>query len=131
MILSALVELYNEKQDESLLELAHKIANATITNLVYENGILKDPKEPNLNGDGTQFKGIFMRHLGFLYSKSPREEYKTFILKNADSIWSVARDQTNNKIGGVWNAQAQKTDASCQSSALDAFNSAMIVSSKN
>ena len=72
-----------------------------------------------------------MRHLGFLYSVSPREQYKTFILKNADSIWSVARDQTNNKIGGVWNAPPKKTDASCQSSALDAFNAAMIVSRQN
>jgi len=131
MILSALVELYNEKQDESLLDIAHKIAHATITNLVYENGILKDPKEPNLNGDATQFKGIFMRHLGKLYSVSPKEEYKIFILKNADSIWSVARDQTTNKIGSVWNAPPQKTDASCQSSALDAFNAAMIVLKKD
>jgi predicted alpha-1,6-mannanase (GH76 family) len=130
MILSALAELYNEKQEESLLDLAHKIAHATITTLVYENGILKDLKEPNLNGDGTQFKGIFMRHLGNLYSVSPREEYRTFILKNADSIWSVAREQSNNEIGSVWNAPPQKTDASCQSSALDAFNAAMIVSCK-
>jgi len=131
IILSALVELYNEKQDILLLELAHKIANATITNLIYKNGILKDSKEPNLNGDASQFKGIFMRHLGFLYSVSPREEYKTFILKNADSIWFVARNQTNNEIGVVWNSHPQKTDASCQSSALDAFNAAMIVSGKN
>lgn len=130
IILSALVELYKEKQEESLLELAHKIANATINNLVYENGILKDPKEPNLNGDATQFKGIFMRHLGFLHSVSPRVAYKTFILKNADAIWSVARDKTNNEIGGIWNAPPKKTNASCQSSALDAFNAAIIVSGK-
>ena len=128
IILSALVELYNEKQDVLLLDLAHKIAKATITNLTYDNGILKDPKEPNLNGDASQFKGIFMRHLGFLYSVSPKEEYKTFILKNADSIWFVARDKTNNEIGVVWNSYTQKSDASCQSSALDAFNAAIIVS---
>ncbi|WP_372751744.1 glycoside hydrolase family 76 protein [Labilibaculum sp.] len=131
MIVSALIELYIETKDELLLDLAHKIANATIANFVYENGILKDPQEPNLSGDATQFKGIFMRHLGFLYSLSPKEEYKTFILKNADSIWSVARDKTTNEIGGVWNAHPEKTDASCQSSALDAFNAAMIVSVSN
>ena len=131
MILSALAELYSAKNDETLLDLAHKIAHATINNLVYEDGILKDPKEPDLNGDATQFKGIFMRHLGYLYSVSPKEEYKTFILKNADSIWSLARDQSNNEIGHVWNAPPQKTDASCQSSALDAFNAAMIVSKRN
>lgn len=131
MILSALVELYTVKGDEKLLELAHNIARAAITNLIYEDGILKDPKEPELNGDATQFKGIFMRHLRFLYSVSPQKEYKTFILKNADSIWSVARNKSNNKIGAVWNAHPQKTDASCQSSALDAFNAAMIVSGRN
>lgn len=127
MILSALVELHRVKQDENLLELAHKIASATITTLVDENEILKDPNEPNLNGDATQFKGIFMRHLGFLYSVSPKKRYKNFILKNANSIWTVARDPATNEIGGMWNIPPQKTDASCQSSALDAFNAAMIV----
>ena len=131
VILSALVELHRIKQDASLLELAHNIANATITNLVSKNGILKEPKEPKLNGDATQFKGIFMRNLGFLHDTSPREAYKTFILKNADVIWSVARDTTTNEIGGIWNAPAKKTNASCQSSALDAFNAAMLVSGSN
>lgn len=131
MILSALVELSHEKQDASLLDLAHKIAHATMKHLVDENGILKDPNEPDLNGDATQFKGIFMRHLGFLYAASPKEDYKTFILKNADAIWSFARNETNNEIGSLWYAPPQKTDASCQSSALDAFNAAMIVSDGN
>ena len=131
IILSALVELYNEKQDLSFLELAHKIANSTINNLTYENGILKDLKEPNLNGDASQFKGIFMRHLGYLYSVSPRENYKSFIINNADSIWFVARNKTNNEIGLVWNTVPVETNASCQSSALDALNAAMIVSMKN
>jgi hypothetical protein len=72
-----------------------------------------------------------MRHLGFLYEFSPREAYKKFILENANSIWSVARDHTTNEIGGIWNAFPEKTNASCQSSALDAFNAAMIVSNKN
>ncbi len=43
----------------------------------------------------------------------------------------VARNKKNNEIGGIWNAQPKKTDASCQSSALDAFNAAMIVSKEN
>ena len=127
IILSGLAELYKVKNDKSFLELAHKIANATLINLIYENGILKDPKEPNLNGDASQFKGIFMRNLGFLYSISPKEEYKAFILKNANSIWSTARNKSTNEIGVVWNRHPLKADASRQSSALDAFNAAMIV----
>jgi predicted alpha-1,6-mannanase (GH76 family) len=121
------VELYKVKNNKSFLDLAHKIASSTLTNLVYDDGILKDPKEPNLNGDASQFKGIFMRNLGFLYSVSPKEEYKTFILNNANSIWSIARDKKTNEIGVVWNISPDKTDASRQSSALDAFNAAMIV----
>ena len=127
IILSGLAELYKVKNDKSFLELAHKIANATLINLIYENGILKDPKEPDLNGDASQFKGIFMRNLGFLYSISPKEEYKAFILKNANSIWSTARNKSTNEIGVVWNRHPLKADASRQSSALDAFNAAMIV----
>ena len=128
IILSGLVELYKVKNDKSFLDLAHKIARATLTNLVYDDGILKDPKEPNLNGDASQFKGIFMRNLGFLYSVSPKEEYKMFILNNANSIWSIARDKKTNEFGVVWNMSPETTDASRQSSALDAFNAAMIVS---
>ena len=68
-----------------------------------------------------------MRNLGFLYSISPKKEYKEFILKNANSIWSNARNKKTNEIGVVWNRSPLKADASRQSSALDAFNAAMIV----
>ena len=128
IILSGLVELYKVKNDTSFLDLAHNIADATIENFVYDNGVLKDPKEPNLNGDASQFKGIFMRNLGFLYSESPKEHYKSFILNNVNSIWSFARNKTTNEVGVVWNNSSEKTNASTQSSALDAFNAAMIVS---
>ncbi|MBT4960664.1 MAG: hypothetical protein HON28_03455, partial [Flavobacteriaceae bacterium] len=56
------------------------------------------------------------------------KEYKEFILKNANSIWSNARNKKTNEIGVVWNRSPLKADASRQSSALDAFNAAMIVS---
>ena len=58
---------------------------------------------------------------------SPKKEYKEFILKNANSIWSNARNKKTNEIGVVWNRSPLKADASRQSSALDAFNAAMIV----
>ena len=69
-----------------------------------------------------------MRNLGFLYSESPKEHYKSFILNNVNSIWSFARNKTTNEVGVVWNNSSEKTNASTQSSALDAFNAAMIVS---
>ena len=127
MILSALIELDEEVKDAVLLETAEKIARAAIKNLVYENGILKEPNEPDLNGDATQFKGIFMRHLAYLYSITGAIEYKEFIVKNAESIWLNARNKTTNEIGTIWNGPFDKADASRQSSALDAFNAAMVV----
>jgi predicted alpha-1,6-mannanase (GH76 family) len=127
IILSALVEYYKIINENFLIELAHEIANATISNLVYEDGVLRDLKEPDLNGDASQFKGIFMRNLAYLHSFDPKENYKDFILLNADSIWNLARNKETNEIGVVWNSFSDRADASCQSSALDAFNAALIV----
>lgn len=74
--------------EKEYLKKAELIADAAIKNLSYsDSGILKEFQEPNdLGADGIQFKGIFMRHLGFLYKVSKKMEYKAFILKNADSI---------------------------------------------
>lgn len=127
IILSALVEYYKIINENFLIELAHEIANSTISNLVYEDGVLRDLKEPDLNGDASQFKGIFMRNLAYLHSFDPKENYKDFILLNADSIWNLARNKETNEIGVVWNSFSDRADASCQSSALDAFNAALIV----
>ncbi len=129
IILSALIELSKELNEPELLVLAEKIANATIKNSIYENSILKEPNEPNLNGDASQFKGIFMRHLAYLYEVTKKENYKTFILKNAESIWLNARKVNTNEIGAIWTGPFDKADASRQSSALDALNAAMVIMS--
>ena len=127
VILSALIELSKELEDPGLLELAEIIADSAIKNSVHSNGILKEPNEPDLNGDATQFKGIFMRHLAYLYSVTEKESYKSFIEKNSISIWEKARNQETNEIGAIWKGSFDRADASRQSSALDAFNAAMMV----
>jgi predicted alpha-1,6-mannanase (GH76 family) len=126
VILSALVELSKETNNADLLELAEKIADAAISISVYENGILKDPNEPELGADGPQFKGIFMRHLAYLYTVTKKETYSNFIQKNAISIWENARN-AENEVGGIWTGPFDKADASRQSSALDCFNAAIVV----
>ena len=127
VILSGLVELSRINEDPELLQLATRIADAAITHLVTDGGILKEPGEPELNGDGTQFKGIFMRHLAFLYNNAPKKEYREFINHNAESIWTLAR-QDDNAMGGLWYGPFDQADASRQSAALDAFNAAMSLS---
>ena len=75
--------MYLQINDKSYLELAEKIADATITTqLVTDEGILREMKpEIDDSNDGVQFKGIFIRHLAFLYEVTKNPAYKDFILK--------------------------------------------------
>ena len=140
VILGALVEMYKIKQSggetdaAQFLQQAEAIADAAITTLVNENGILIEPCEANngCDGNGTQFKGIFMRNLGYLCrtlkeenkDSSSYERYQQFIVRNADSIWANDRN-SQNQFGLKWAGPVDAADASRQSSALDAFNAAI------
>ena len=132
VIIGGLVDLYKCTADTSLLQQAHAIAHAVITPnpicaLVDANGILYERMcEPanSCNGDQTQFKGIFMRNLAYLHQTDPRDEYRAFILRNADSIIYNNRDNSN-QCGLHWAGPVDATEASRQSSALDALNAAI------
>ena len=92
--IAVLTEMYLVTNDNSYLELAGKIADATITNrLVTDEGILREMKPAiEHSNDGVQFKGIFIRHLAFLYEVTKNPAYKDFIIKNAESILSKDYD---------------------------------------
>ena len=62
VILVGLALLHNATGDESALDMALSIANATITTLVDKNGVLTEPTS-ELGMDGQSFKGIFVRNL--------------------------------------------------------------------
>ena len=64
--------------------------------LVTDEGILREMKpEIDDSNDGVQFKGIFIRHLAFLYEVTKNPAYKDFILKNAESIITKDYDPTS------------------------------------
>ena len=69
-----------------------------------------------------------MRHLALLYQTTQKEEYKTFILKNADSIWTNGRNPNSAQFGGVWAGPFDRADASRQSCALDCLIEALNLS---
>ena len=100
--------------------MADKIATASITSLVDNNGILHDSCEPKCGADGVQFKGIFVRNLLALHSAYPRAAYKSFIETNANSIWERSRSP-NSRLGLVWSGPFDAGNAASQSSALDAL----------
>jgi len=97
VILGGLAELAaaQPNNQSTYLTLANNIATAATTLLVYPNGVLRDVCEPDSCGsDGTQFKGIFVRYLGYLSQGLSREStawlaYAKFVQTNAASIWNM------------------------------------------
>jgi predicted alpha-1,6-mannanase (GH76 family) len=132
VILGGLSELYMRTHDPSLLAQANSIATATLASpiLTDAHGILHDPCEPNCGGDGTQFKGIFVRNLAQLYRISPSPRYKAFLLANADSI-RAGMKPPEYSIGVVWAAPYGTINASTQSSGADALVAAASIFDMN
>eukprot|EP00042_Codosiga_hollandica_P046567 m.491367 g.491367 ORF g.491367 m.491367 type:complete len:312 (+) comp57259_c1_seq5:2-937(+) len=127
VILGGLLNLYELSGDVKLIELAANISNAAITNLTYPSGILREPCEPNCGGDGPQFKGIFMRYLGYLLFSgalppADQSNFCDFVFLNSNSIWSSDQSPSNNTFGLVWEGPYSfdgDAAGTCQVSALD------------
>lgn len=131
VVLGGLVELTRATGDSSYLAQADTLAAAAIELLSDSNGVIHDVAcEPNCGADGNQFKGIFMRNLGYLYQASPRAAYQTSIEENADAIWASDRNTENNQLGVVWSGPYTAgggPTAATQSSAMDALVAALRV----
>lgn len=119
--IAVLTEMYLQTDDKSYLELAEKIAQATITQqLVTDKGILREMKpEIDDSNDGVQFKGIFIRHLAFLYDVTQNPIYKEFILKNAESIQANNYDPASKSFGCYWQGPFHKESSAANSCALE------------
>ncbi|HEX4320065.1 MAG TPA: glycoside hydrolase family 76 protein [Acidobacteriaceae bacterium] len=129
VILGGLAALHTANHDASALTEANSIAEAAISSLTDAQGILHDTCEPKCGADGTQFKGIFVRNLRALDEASPKPRYSKFVLTNAASIWSQTHAPEYH-LGEVWAAPFAASDASTQSSALDALVTAAQMSKR-
>ncbi|QDS76071.1 hypothetical protein FKW77_005889 [Venturia effusa] len=129
VILGALVELTKATNNGQFLLDAQDIANGAIRTMVDSDGILHDPSEPNLGGDGYQFKGIFARNLQTLYAATGNALYKEFLQRNAQSVWDKARNVQDNVFTGVWSGpfDPAHANAATQSSGLDVLVAAAAV----
>lgn len=125
VILAGLVDLYKLDGRQEHIDLASKIAMAAIKNMSTPEGILKGHPKQEDGADGVQFKGIFMRHLGYLYKQTRNPEFKDYLLKNAKSIEKSATENGTYLIGSQWEGSFDKADAGRQSSAVDALVSAL------
>jgi predicted alpha-1,6-mannanase (GH76 family) len=130
VILGALVELHRASpNDTSLLGRATSIARAALAKLSDANGVIHDECEPNCGGDGTQFKGVFMRNLGELQQATGDQGFRTAIKKNADSIW--ANDMQDGVFSVNWAKWVGSANASSHSSAMDALVAAVVIGEGN
>ncbi|KAJ4165264.1 hypothetical protein LMH87_006902 [Akanthomyces muscarius] len=132
VILGGLVELSRAARDESLLGEAAKIAKAAIGKLSNKDGVLEESggceyKPGRCGQDGQQFKGVFIRNLGYLQQAAPDSQFRSFILTNARSIWKNDRETNSNKLGVAWAGPYYNATSPSQSSALDALVAAMAV----
>ncbi len=135
VILGGLADLHEITGKDVYLRQGESIADAALRELTSPPsaapaGILIEPGEAGMVGrrtDGTQFKGIFVRHLYDFHVRCPRARYGDFIVRNAQSIWANSRT-AKNQFGLRWTGPFDVADASRQSSALEVFNAAIGVS---
>ena len=118
VILGALCDLFTATGQTQLLDSAEKIADSVITATavfvpsgggsvfgsisgVNSEGILTEcnDNDPNAGIGSKQFKGVFVRNLGYLYKKRPRAPYRAFILKNAGWVLDKCMNSSN-QFGG-------------------------------
>ena len=127
VILAALVDLSQLTGDNQYINLASKIALAAIQNMSTPEGILKGHPKLEDGADGVQFKGIFMRHLAYLYQHTQNNIIKEYILKNVESIKNSATKTGTVLIGSQWEGPFDSADAGRQSSAIDGLVSGLVV----
>jgi predicted alpha-1,6-mannanase (GH76 family) len=118
VIIGGLSALAKQSGDGKPLEVAESIALAAMARLTDLDGILHDSCEPGRCGnDAPQFKGIFARNLGALNAAAPVPGFRSFLRRNAESIWKN-RD-ADDRLGLVWSGPSDVKTAATQVSALD------------
>ncbi len=133
VILGGLVELSRATSNSSLLDEASKIAKAAIAKFSNKDGVLEEnggcEHQPGRCGvDGQQFKGVFIRNLGYLQQAAPDAQFRSFILTNVDSIWEHDLDKKAlYKLGVAWAGPYYNATMPSQSSAIDALVAGMAV----
>ena len=124
VILGGLAHLYGITRDQSLLDVAHLIANGTMTLYTTAGGILQE-EMPIHDRDGALFKGIFMRNLRLLIEacvsaphQGPNVEkagvYRAFVHKNMASMVENARVNSSGLYGAYWQGPVDPHASGCQ-----------------
>ena len=126
VVLGALLEMHRLTSSPSYLDAAHYIARSVTSRMVSADGILTEYGYPDVQEGSEQFKGVFVRNLMELHRVAPDRGYADFLMKNADSIWERARDESG-RIGVNWQGPVRSVDAVSHGSGLDCLVAAAAV----
>ncbi|KAF2277671.1 glycosyl hydrolase [Westerdykella ornata] len=105
VILGGLAELAKATGNSTYLSFATRIARAAISKLSSPNGILTEPVDA-IDEQGAMFKGAFVRGLAALQKEVHVNEFREYLMRNADSMWEKARDDGGH-MGSDWEGKKQ------------------------
>lgn len=115
VILGGLAELARATQKTQYTDRANEIAVSTLTRL-SPGGILTEPVQ-NLDQQGAQFKGAFVRGLAALNAQVPNPRYASFLKTNADAAWN--RGRKGELIGSRWQGDGNFVHTTSHASGID------------
>lgn len=126
--MASLAERYVLTGETQYLAMAEHIADATLRLMTTDEGILRELRpDTEPSADGVQFKGIFVRHLAFLYSLDKHADYRDFILRNARSIVEHDYDAASRSFGCFWSGPFREVQPAANGCALDCLVGALAV----
>ncbi|PUB31630.1 putative alpha-1,6-mannanase (GH76 family) [Promicromonospora sp. AC04] len=128
LAIGGFTELWRATGDESLLTHARTLADAAISSpTLTRDGVLTescDIGSASCDDNQKQFKGIFMRNFASLAQATGSSTYRSYIQKQADTLWAQDRSSLN-ALGQRWaGADPNPTDWRTQASALGALTAA-------
>lgn len=131
VILGGLGLLHDIEANSAYLDAATRIADAALHRFgEAKGGILTEDCEPDCNHDGEQFKGIFVRYLGYLATRlpaatRPRKKYARTLLANVNSLIANATNG-DGAFGLQWGGPVGEVDGITHTSGFDLLNAAVV-----
>lgn len=120
IILGALTELHRATSEDSFLEQARILADASTANAdLNPDGVLTEPCEPDCGADGPSFKGVYVRNLAELTGELPGRTYQEYLHRQAETAYASTRNRFD-QYGLRWAGPLSHLSAATQHSAAEA-----------